>query len=238
VVIGIAARGDGPLAEFVRALDGVRSKEPPNHNYSVWFSDDPRAFQRLQWGGCTVVRTRDPNRFGLALALHLSGHGVPPQGLLRTDGVVAVRDGSAMVLPAVLRQRIPRFERPLREAGLLLSDAPWVDVDPRTGEVVLDPPPAAVDFAEVVARLPEARRAEPVAPPGRYRLTGWYFNASRKAPPGEMPAVEAVAAVLSSLRWPLKEETGPAAVARMLDHVPAARIASGTPGELLEGITR
>ena len=89
VVVGVAVRGDGPRDEFFRALEPWRSDHVANHNYSVWFSNDRRSFHRLQWGGCNVVRTRDPDRFGRALTLHLGGHGAPTKRLLRTDGIAA-----------------------------------------------------------------------------------------------------------------------------------------------------
>ncbi len=234
VVIGVAVRGDSPGDELARALESVRSDRDANHNYSVWFSGDRRVFHRLQWGGCTVVRTRDPSRFGRALALHLSGHGAPSPGLVRTEGVVAAHDGRATVLPGSLRQSIPTFERPLRQAGVILHDAPWVDLDPHAGEVVLEPPRlAAVRLDEVVARLPPAARPDPVAEPGRYPLAGWYFT-STGLDDQHMSTADAVATVLSRLRSPLTHESQPAAVAAMFERVPFGRMWFPTPRELLD----
>jgi hypothetical protein len=234
VVIGIAVRGDGPSREFARAVESMRCDRDANHNYSVWLSGDRRVFQRLQWGGCTVVRTRDPNRFGRALALHLSGHGAPSAGLMRTDGVVAVHDGRATVLPVSLRQSIPTYERPLREAGVILHDAPRVDVDPHTGEVVLEAPRlAAAHFDEVVDRLPPAPRREPIAEPGRYPLAGWYFTSLGLAE-ANMSTADAVAAVLTGLRSRLTHEDQPAAVAAMFERIPFGRLRFLTPRHLLD----
>lgn len=233
VVIGIAVRGAGPVEELTRALEPLRTDRDANHNYSVWLSDERRVFQRLQWGGCTVVRTRDPNRFGHALALHLSGHGAPSAGLVRTDGVVAVHGNRATVLPASLRRSVAAYERRLREAGMVLSDVPWVDVDPHTREVVLQPPSLSVArFQAVVERLPPARRPDPVAEPGRYPLAGWYF-----APIGledePMSVVDAVATVLSGLHWPLTAADEPAELAAMFARMPFDRLMFRTPQELL-----
>jgi hypothetical protein len=236
VVIGLVVRGDGPGELFRRALEPLRTDSEPNHNYSVWFSADPTVFQRLQWGGCTVVRTRDPGRFGRALALHLSGHGAPAQGLLRTDGVVAVHDGRATVLPASLRREIPVYERPLREAGLILHDAPWVDFDPDSGEVVLEPPRlAAGDLDEVLRQLPPARRPEPSVEYGRYPLAGWY-TASVADSEGPMSTAELVATVLSGLCSPLTDAKQPGAVARLFERTAFGRLWFRTPRQLLDQI--
>ncbi len=233
-MIGVAVRGDGPGQELARALDAARTDRDANHNYTVWFSGDRRVFQRLQWGGCTVVRTRDPNRFGRALALHLSGHGAPSRGLVRTEGVVAVHDGRATVLPASLRQSVPTFEGPLRRAGVVLHDAPWVDVDPHTGEVVLEPPRlAAARFDEVVARLPPAPGPDPIAEPGRYPLAGWYFP-SLALGEQHMSTADAVATVLARLRSPLTHEDQPAAVAAIFERTSFGRMLFRTPRQLLE----
>lgn len=235
-LIGIAVRGDGPTREFVRALETMRTSHEANHNYSIWLSHDPKMFQRLQWGGCTAVRTRDPNRFGRALALHLSGHGAPPKGLVRVDGLVVVHDRQATVLPPSLRGQIPTYDRPLRQAGVILHDAPWVDVDPHTGEVVLEPPALALSaFQEVADRLPRATRPDPVSEPGRYQVTNWFLAA-----PGSTPisVADAVTAVLGSLSWPVTSDNDLAAVTALFDQTPFDRMAFRTPRELLERIGR
>jgi hypothetical protein len=234
VVIGLVVRGDPAGASFRNALAPLRTQSEANHNYSVWFSSDPSVFQRLQWGGCTVVRTRDPNRFARALVLHLSGHGEPAKGLLRTDGVVAVHEGRATVLPGSFRREIPAHERALREAGIILHDAPWVDFDPETGEVVLEPPRlAAGGFAEVVAHLPSPRTAEPMAEYGRYPLAGWYTGSVRDAEP-PMATIEMVATVLSGLRSPLTGQEQGAAVARMFERTAFGRLWFRTSRQLLD----
>jgi hypothetical protein len=235
-VIGLAVRGDGPGDLFRSALEPLRTESEANHNYSVWFSTDSTTFQRLQWGGCTVVRTRDPGRFGRALALHLSGHGVPARGLLRTDGVVAVNDGRATVLPASLRREIPVYERPLREAGIVLHDAPWVDFDPDSAEVVVDPPPLAVSgFEEVVRQLPAARRPEPTVEYGRYPLASWYTASVADSEP-PMSTAGLVTTVLNGLRSPLTDEKQPLAVAKMFERTAFGRLWFRTPRQLLDQI--
>lgn len=236
-MIGLAIRGQGPLEALAQALEPLRSVHEANHNYSVWLSDDRRVFHRLQWGGCTVVRTRDPQRLGRALAAHLSGHGAPPHGLARADGVLALREGRATILPSSLRQSIATYERPLRATGMILSDVPWVDVDPHTGHVVLPPPALSPDrFDTVVERLLPPRRADPVVEPGRYPLAGWYFD-SIGFDAGPMSAIDAVVTVLSGLRSPLKDENQPAALAAMLTRTPFGLVPIGsTPRQLLEAL--
>ena len=230
----MALRGDGPRDQFVRALEPWHSDRNPNHNYSVWLSDDRRRFHRLQWGGCNVVRTRDPERFRRALALHLGGHGAPPNGLLRTDALVAVHDGRATVLPASMRQDLHRFERPLREGGVILHDAPSVDVDPYTGEAVLQPPrlpPARFD--KIIEGLPQPARPESVPDPGRYPLAAWYFPPSK---PGPMSKIDAVETALTGLRWPLSDTDQLSALEALFGRSPFSRLAFRTPGELLDQI--
>ncbi len=233
----MATRGKGPRSQFLRALEPWRTDHIANHNYSVWFSEDRRRFHRLQWGGCTVVRTHDPVRFGRALALHIGGHGAPSSGLLRTDGVVAVHDGQATVLPAVLRQRIDKFERPLREEGVILHDAPWVDIDLSTGEVVIEPPrlpPARFD--DIVSSLPQTRRPDPAVFPGSYALAAWYFPWTKRAQQPIPSKADAVALVLGALRWPLSDDDQLPALQAMLQRVPFGRLPLRTPSELLDQI--
>lgn len=236
VVIGMAVRGSGPVRDLIKALEPFRSGHTADHNYTVSLSDDRKVFQRLQWSGCTVVRTRDPDRFTRALALHLAGHGEPATGLIRTDGVVALQGDRATVLPASLRQSLPSFERGLRSAGIVLSDAPWVDVDPHTGEVAVAAPPPWTDrFAAVAAGLPVPPRPDPVVEPGRYPLTGWYFDlvGFEEEP---MTLTDAVATVLSGLHWPLSDRDGPVAVTEMLRRTTFGSLALRTPRELADQI--
>jgi hypothetical protein len=237
-VIGVAVRGDGPLDEFRRVLEPLRSDREANHNYSVWFADDPQVFQRLQWGGCNVVRTRDPNRFARALAFHLSGHGAPPAGLVRTDGVAALHDGRVTVLPGSIRQSIPAYERPLREAGVILHDAPWVDADLASGEVVLQPPRLPADrFDRVVDRLPPADHPDPTAEPGRYPVAAWYFASHDPGKP-PMSVADAVGTVLSRLGSPLTQDDQPGALAALFERTPFGYIRLRTPRHLLDQIGR
>lgn len=234
VAVGIAVRGDGPRDEFVRALEPWHSDRVANHNYSVWFSNDRRSFHRLQWGGCTVVRTRDPERFRRAIALHLGGHGAPASRLLRADGILAVHDGRATVLPDSMRQSLPKFERPLREGGVLLHDAPWVDIDPNTGEVLVEPPrlpPARFD--DLVDGLPQPARLEPVVDPGRYPLAAWYFPAWAEEP---MSKPDAVVMVLNGLRWPVSDEDQLRALAAVFEHTLFGPLPWRTPRELLDQV--
>ena len=237
-LVGVAVRGDGPHDQFVRALEPWRTDRKANHNYSVWFSADRRAFHRLEWGGCTVVRTGDPERFARALALHLGGHGTPADGLLRAEGIAAIHDGCATVLPATVRLSIARFERALRDGGVVLHDSPWVDVDPYTGEVVLEPPrlpPAR--FGELVKGLPGARRLEPVAEPGRYPVVAWHFPWTvREQQP--LSRADAVATVLDRLRWPLTDGNQLAALGTVFEHTPFGRMPLRTARALLNEIRR
>ena len=236
-MIGVAVRGEGPRDEFLRAIEPLHSDREADHNYSVWFSSDPQVFQRLQWAGCNVIRTRDPKRFARALAFHLSGHGVPPPGLVRADGVIAVHEGRVTVLPASMRQSTATYERPLRDAGIILHDAPWVDADLSTGEVVLSPPPLPAErFDDVVYRLPAAEHPDPTTEPGRYPLAGWYFGSLDPGQP--MSVADAVGTVLSRLGWPLTSEDQPMALAAMFHQTPFGYIQLQSPSDLVDQIVR
>jgi hypothetical protein len=154
--------------------------------------------------------------------------------LLRTDGVLAVRGDRATVLPASFRQAIPAYDTPLRKAGVMLVDGPWVDVDPHRAEAVIEPGRlAASHFDEVVARLPPAARPEPTAEPGRYAIAAWQFNSATRVN-AAMAVIDAVATVLASLRRPLTDVEDAAALAATFESIPFGPKFFGSPRELID----
>jgi hypothetical protein len=158
--------------------------------------------------------------------------------LLRADGVVAVHGGRATVLPPSFRRQIPKYERPLREADVVLHDAPWVDFDPVAGEVVVEPPwPAGIDLDALATELPPTRRPDPVPGAGRYELASWYFvsMAGLEAP---MSTADALTTVLSGLGTPLTEAGQAAAVANMFERTTFGRLWFRTPSQLISQIRK
>jgi hypothetical protein len=116
---------------------------------------------------------------------------------------------------------------------VILVDAPWVDVDARTAEAVLEPPRlAASHFDEVVKCLPPAARPEPTAEPGRYPIAAWYFDSGTRVS-AAMPVIDAVANVLTGLRWPLTDVDEAAALAAMFERTPFGHKLFGSPRELV-----
>lgn len=138
------------------------------------------------------------------------------------------------MLPASFRQAIPTFERPLRQAGVALVDAPWVDLDPSNDVVALEPPRlAASHFAAMVDELPTTARPDRPAEPGRYRIAYWYLG-SLVPTDHSVSVADAVATVLAGLRNPLLTDDGPSALAAMFERIPFGRWMFQTPRELLE----
>jgi hypothetical protein len=138
------------------------------------------------------------------------------------------------LLPTSLRQAIPTFDSSLRNAGVILVDVPWVDVDPHTAEVVLEPRPLGVGhFDEVVRRLPPRARPEPTPEPGRYPIAAWYFHTGTGRDI-RTPVIDAVAIVLEGLRWGSIDVNGAEALVALFERTPfdSARFAS--PRELID----
>ena len=122
----------------------------------------------------------------------------------------------------------------MRNAGMILADVPWVDVDPHTAEVVLEPARlAASHFDGVIERLPSTARPEPTVAPGRYPIAVWYFDSINLAA-DDMPLIDAVATVLEGLRWPLTDVNAATALVRTFEHTPFARRFFGSPRELID----
>jgi hypothetical protein len=161
---------DGPLRDALEPLLRPDIVDGPV-NYSLNAATDDRSFHVLYWGGCIAVRTRDPARLAAGLAAHLGGHAEPP-ALVRLHASGAVRpDGSVALLPSLTNPG--PLDRRLRAAGCALIDAPYVDIDPATLEVVGHAPslaPGVVSaLAAALAPLPSGD-PEPLTSPARRRL--------------------------------------------------------------------
>lgn len=154
-------------------------------NYSVREAEADGEFHLLYRGGVVVVRTLDLARLVRGLLTHLFGHGDPPPGLLRVDALILVRNGTAVLAPAVLRRDLARIERRLAQKGLAVLDAPFADVDPGQAELVVPPLPPSVHLLplDAVGTSQRPRRREAAVEPGRYPLASWAFPATDDAAP-------------------------------------------------------
>jgi hypothetical protein len=150
-------------------------------NYSLQIepppaAGEPASFHFLHRSSTSVVRSRDTRRIARALVGHLSSHHpAHAAGLLRLQGVTLVRDGAAVLAPAVLRQWPELIERRLNGRGLRFVDLPWAVVDPDRAEVVVPEPALDVDWTALDALALLGDRADPAVEPGRYPLAGWAF---------------------------------------------------------------
>lgn len=203
-------------------------------NYSVREAEGDGEFHLLYRGGVVVVRTLDRARLVRGLLTHLFGHGTPPAGLLRVDALAMVRDGAAVLAPAVLRHNLPRLERRLAKRGFTVLDAPFADVDPEQAELVVPPLPPSVNLAALDALTPSetSRRGEAVVEPGRYPLASWAFPATEEAAP--LTRAGAVQMALTSSNAPrtadalvMLERTG-----QLLAKVPAETIPLDPPHDV------
>lgn len=205
LLVGLAADQPHVRSALRHALKGYIVDEVVEPNYTVHVAEDPSDFHRIAWGGCVVVRTRDPRRLMTALARHIGGHGGLKPGEVRTDALSVVRDGMAWLLPAVLRRRIARYERLLGQRGFQVDYGPWTDIDVATGELVIAPPLIAAAVLEEVFELgPSSRTAEPSVSEGRYAISRWVFE-GLGSDGYSWARVESVVLALSSLPEPARD---------------------------------
>lgn len=154
-------------------------------NYSVVIADDDHVpgkvgFHVLYCGSTPVVRTLDPHRVVEALFGYLTSHlDSARDHYLVLRAMALVHDDRAVLLPAEVRDAMPRLERRLHGNGVRIVDRPFVQLDADTAEVVIEDPALDID-RHAVAGLYEAilrpRRTDQPVGSGRYRLTGWAFG--------------------------------------------------------------
>lgn len=142
---------------FASAL--VEDAHPKAGHYSVILGPTvpckagTRALSMLFVDGTAVARSRSAARVVEALAGYLGSHGAdpPPDPLLRLSAAAAVGPNKAVLLPKTVFEQFSlcHLERALARVGLRLLDRPYVDVDPTTDEVVVDPPTLGIDARAV-----------------------------------------------------------------------------------------
>ena len=160
------------------ALRAHRAPEvdaPPN--YSVKVADDAargraKGFHLLYRSSALVLRTRDARRLASGVCSYLASHAPYDPELFVLSGVVVAGERGAVVAPSGLRPLLAHVERRLNLRGLRIVDAPWVLLDPHTGDAVVPEPALTIDWSAFDS-LASTRRPDPPVPPGRYRVVGW-----------------------------------------------------------------
>lgn len=161
-------------AVFAPALvEGVEA--PPNVSVA---ETTVRAGRPQYWcyrSGTVARRARGLQgalRSAARLLSSYADEGVGDGSAVLVPALVAVRDGSAVLLCPQSRFLVPGLDARLRAGGWRLSDEPWARIDPRTGEVVI--PPLEVDIDEAaLAGLSADRLDGNDAPVGRYPVEAW-----------------------------------------------------------------
>jgi hypothetical protein len=199
---------------------------PGDHeaNLSVVVGQTPSTLHRLLWGACTVARSRDPQRILRALDRHLGAHRPVPAELLRLDAVAAVGSRGALLLPPAARQQTSRLQGHLRKAGFELSDAPYAEVDPATGELVVSDP-GLLDPSEVCTAAGLDRpNVDAGLAPGRHPILWWCMPSWD--PEGPVDAVWALVQGAAQLR-PRSTRDRAERLRQLVTSVPVRRIEVG-----------
>jgi hypothetical protein len=154
--IGVRTNNTG-VNERLRAL--LRDEFVPNEdappNLSVFVGDESgpiREMHRLYRGGVTVLHTRSMGRLLRATLAHLDGFFDPPATTLRLGARVVERDGTAVLVDAMLGPALDRIERRLEQVGYRCADVPFASLARDSLELALWPPRVHVD-PEALARL-------------------------------------------------------------------------------------
>jgi hypothetical protein len=160
-------------------LDAHRSTFDPDEaeaHFSAFVSQDDRDVHRLYHGFCPRTRSVDPSRVLRSLVDHAAMALPAEPGTISLFARVAILDGQrAVVLPHMIDEGLQKWDARLRQAGVVLSDAPIVGLDIGAREIVLSDRlgyGAALD--ELAEGLP-ARRQEAPPAPGRYPIERWWF---------------------------------------------------------------
>jgi hypothetical protein len=164
------------LQEILREhLVDVDPAGAPAH-FSAFVPGDDREVNRLYHGFCPRTRSVDPARVLRSLVDHAATALPALPGTVSVFARAAIIDGErAVLLPHVLDDSLKGWDARLRQAGIVLTDAPVLGLDLDTAEVVLaDRLGFGPQLDELVASLP-ARRREPPPAPGRYPLERWWF---------------------------------------------------------------
>jgi hypothetical protein len=127
-----------------------------------------------------MVRTRSASRVLRALLGYCSMEvHQPDSGLLQADGLAAVREGRAYMLPSFLYRTYDVASSRLSRLGLQIVDRPWVCIDATNTEIVVQGPHLPYDrdvLEEMDHDIPTSSELPEVLP-GRYPLDRWVLVA-------------------------------------------------------------
>jgi thiol-disulfide isomerase/thioredoxin len=169
-------------------------------NYSVVLRetrDRGQDFNLLLEGPKYLVRSRTRARVLHGLLGHLSAELCLPEApLLGLRTAAVVRDGRAIVMPAMVTSWFSVLQPRLNRLGLQLVDLPWLPIDPTAAELVVSEPTVEHDRSV----LDELDGAENVGTelsrvvPGRYPISAWLVptRTDAAAPTAARALVEAV----------------------------------------------
>ena len=176
----VALRTSPGLTGSVRDLLAAHltDVEPANvgAHFSAYVPGDLGEVNRLYHGSCPMTRSVDPARVLRSLVGHAA------MGLPALDGTVSlfaraaiIDEERAVILPHVLDAAIQGYDARLRQRGVVLTDAPVLDLDLERAEVVLrDHLGLGAALDDLVADLPRRRHEAPPAE-GRYPISQWWF---------------------------------------------------------------
>lgn len=200
----------------------------------------PRALNLLDSGTAMPVRSRDPARVLSALLRDLQARldTADPQ-LLRLRTVAAVRDTSAVLLPASFESFAPRLQGLLARSGIALVDVHEPTIDTETHELIV--PDILLDhdrtLLDQLARPPRPGSPELAAvPAGRYPIRAWCSIVPDGGMVTRLSPAQAAAANLSSCLDTRDAPTRVRQLGQMLTHVRGYGLWYSSEAELIEGI--
>ncbi len=161
-------------------------------HFSAYVPGDPAQVNRLYHGSCPQTRSVDPARVLRSLVDHAAMALPPLEGTVAVFARAAIIDGErAVLLPHVLDPVIQKYDARLRQAGVVVTDAPLLDLDLDRREIVLRDRLGLGDALDRLAGQVPARRHEPPPSPGRYPIERWWF-VHYLGEPGPAPRAQAV----------------------------------------------
>jgi len=185
-----------------------------------------------------VVRGRTPSRVLHGLLAYLSAHLDGVEGF-RTNALVAIADGQAVMMPPVMRGSLKVLQPHLRRARWQLADVPYCYLDFETAEVVVPGSSLTVDESvlDEIQASEDASKELPYVLPGRYPIRGWACPAETER--GTLSRAMAVAATMSAIEHTDIEHTELGirgimdALATLFSIVKPVAVPIGRPKEML-----
>jgi hypothetical protein len=192
----IALRTSPELSDGLRSLltEHLVDLDPAaaEAHLSAYVPGDPAQVNRLYHGSCPQTRSVDPARVLRSLADHAAMAMPPEPGPVGVYARAAIIDDRhAVLLPHVLDPLIQSYDARLRQEGIVITDAPVLDLDIERREILVRDRLGLGPALDDLARPLPARRREPTPAPGRYQLRRWWF-VHYLGEPGPAPRAQAV----------------------------------------------